>query len=76
MSNLHIEWQEKFFKTPQVFWLEVKIDGEFEPTGNLYDSEEALQHEIDWRTSRGEKFKVQSSYVHSVELAKERWKKL
>lgn len=67
--------QEKFFKSPRVFWLEIKFDGDFEPTGNFYDSEEALQYEIDWHTSRGKKFKVQSSHVHSVELAKERWKK-
>lgn len=67
------EWQKAFYSAPKVYWLEIKIDGQYEPTGSLYDSEEALQYEIDWRNKKGDKYKVQASHVHNTKLAKSRW---
>lgn len=65
-------WQQRFRAGTQVW--QVVVGGDSEPTGNLYDSKEAAECEVSWRSARGQRAQVQSlGNLHTLELARERW---
>lgn len=71
-----VAWQQEFRRQPQVWTVSIRIDGETDDTGNLYDSPEAAELEAKFMR---EKFGYKSAKVrcagnvHNMKLSQERW---
>jgi len=68
-----VDWQNKFRSQPEIFYTSYKFEGQWEDSGNFYDSKEAAEIEVEWATARGDKCRVMSSPIHTLKLSTERW---
>ena len=70
-----IDWQRRLAAKQRVWIVLVGSGMSGEQTGNLYDSREAAQVEVDWLLAHGEKHVRVSSLgtLHDMQLSKERW---
>lgn len=70
MTRDIMDWQRRFFAQPVVWFV---MHGE--DVGNMYESEEAAQIEVDWHRARNRhaRVRIAKSHIHSLGLARERW---
>lgn len=67
------EWQDKFKSQPAVYCTWYRYEG-IEEIGDLYDSKEAAQLEVDWCKRKGKRPpRIGVMHIHSLELARQRW---
>jgi len=67
-------WQDEFKAQPVVWATWYRIDG-FEEIGDLYDSNEGAQLEVDWCKRKGKRPpRIGSLHIHSLKLAMDRWR--
>jgi len=69
-----ITWQYRLAAKQKVYAVCI-CDGDIDTTGNLYDSREAAQFEVDFCRAHGEKRARVCCLgnLHSAELSRERW---
>lgn len=72
MEPMHdiANWQRRFYAQPKV-WLVVDRDGVVD---GAYETQEAAQVAVDWARDRGEKLRINSYPICTLDLSLERWK--
>lgn len=70
MKNIS-DWQKRF-RSGNLIWVVIDSDGYI--TG-IYETKEAALCEIKWRNrcKKNKGYTIQSDYIHTLELAQERW---
>lgn len=67
------EWQRRFQQGVRVFYTGFTEQGIFE-VGNFYASKEAAEEEVAFYKRQGRRLPtIYSSYLHTLELAQDRW---
>jgi hypothetical protein len=71
------EWQRQFAEAPEIWAVVYKPFGEPSEDGNLYESREAAEYEMEFHRKQGERaasrYSIERRKVHTLELSRERW---